>query len=193
MRSTTLERPFVCTNLRAGTKFAESHFHHFKTKPFNFICLYCVLTNKGLIACLHDYMFYKFREWISASLCLSLLDVDECAEGLSSCGSHAQCVNLPGSHSCRCQSGFEYGHDSRTCIGNGPRVLSFSHMRTHFNTNWPHRLLVLSSVLFPLVLSLVPDVPVVWLFYGYWLQIGASGNYWLGAESRSHLRINWHH
>ncbi|XP_053488796.1 nidogen-2 [Ictalurus furcatus] len=43
-------------------------------------------------------------------------DVDECAEGLSSCGSHAQCVNLPGSHSCRCQSGFEYGHDSHTCI-----------------------------------------------------------------------------
>ncbi|KAG7327949.1 hypothetical protein KOW79_007893 [Hemibagrus wyckioides] len=43
-------------------------------------------------------------------------DVDECTEGLSSCGSHAQCVNLPGSHSCQCQSGFEYGHDSRTCI-----------------------------------------------------------------------------
>ncbi|KAB5562577.1 hypothetical protein PHYPO_G00019510 [Pangasianodon hypophthalmus] len=43
-------------------------------------------------------------------------DVDECAEGLSSCGSHAQCVNLPGSHSCQCQSGFEYAHDSRTCI-----------------------------------------------------------------------------
>ncbi|KAK3563522.1 hypothetical protein QTP86_030392 [Hemibagrus guttatus] len=45
-------------------------------------------------------------------------DVDECTEGLSSCGSHAQCVNLPGSHSCQCRSGFEYGHDSRTCRGN---------------------------------------------------------------------------
>ncbi|TSK72188.1 Nidogen-2 [Bagarius yarrelli] len=43
-------------------------------------------------------------------------DVDECSEGLSSCGSHAQCVNLPGSHSCQCQSGLEYGHDSRSCI-----------------------------------------------------------------------------
>ncbi|XP_047677663.1 nidogen-2 isoform X3 [Tachysurus fulvidraco] len=43
-------------------------------------------------------------------------DVDECTEGLSSCGRHAECVNLPGSHSCKCQSGFEYGHDSRTCI-----------------------------------------------------------------------------
>ncbi|KAF5901726.1 nidogen-2 isoform X1, partial [Clarias magur] len=42
-------------------------------------------------------------------------DVDECAEGLSSCGSHAQCVNLPGSHSCQCQSGFEHRHDTRTC------------------------------------------------------------------------------
>ncbi|KAF7704087.1 hypothetical protein HF521_021159 [Silurus meridionalis] len=43
-------------------------------------------------------------------------DVDECAEGLSSCGGHAQCVNLPGSHSCQCQSGFEYRHESHTCI-----------------------------------------------------------------------------
>ncbi|XP_060789628.1 nidogen-2 isoform X2 [Neoarius graeffei] len=43
-------------------------------------------------------------------------DVDECTEGLSSCGTYAKCVNLPGSHSCQCQSGFEYGHDSRTCI-----------------------------------------------------------------------------
>ncbi|XP_060736413.1 nidogen-2 isoform X1 [Tachysurus vachellii] len=43
-------------------------------------------------------------------------DVDECTEGLSSCGRHAECVNLPGSHRCQCQSGFEYGHDSRTCI-----------------------------------------------------------------------------
>ncbi|KAM9465918.1 nidogen-2 isoform 1-T1 [Clarias gariepinus] len=42
-------------------------------------------------------------------------DVDECAEGLSSCGSHAQCVNLPGSHSCQCQSGFVHRHDTRTC------------------------------------------------------------------------------
>ncbi|XP_062863770.1 nidogen-2 [Trichomycterus rosablanca] len=42
-------------------------------------------------------------------------DVDECAEGLSSCGSHSQCVNLPGSHSCQCQSGYEFVHDARTC------------------------------------------------------------------------------
>lgn len=62
-----------------------------------------------------------------------LLDVDECAEGLSSCGSYAQCVNLPGSHSCQCQNGFEHGHDSRTCIGNNPRMLCISN--THFNTN----------------------------------------------------------
>uniref|UniRef100_A0A6Q2XZ54 Nidogen 2a (osteonidogen) n=1 Tax=Esox lucius TaxID=8010 RepID=A0A6Q2XZ54_ESOLU len=30
-------------------------------------------------------------------------DVDECVEGLSQCGPHTQCVNLPGTHSCHCQ------------------------------------------------------------------------------------------
>ncbi|KAK7152743.1 hypothetical protein R3I93_010837 [Phoxinus phoxinus] len=42
-------------------------------------------------------------------------DVDECAEGLSSCGAHSHCVNLPGSHRCQCESGFEFGFDGRTC------------------------------------------------------------------------------
>uniref|UniRef100_A0A8C2IXB8 Nidogen 2a (osteonidogen) n=1 Tax=Cyprinus carpio TaxID=7962 RepID=A0A8C2IXB8_CYPCA len=44
-------------------------------------------------------------------------DVDECAEGLSSCGAHSYCVNLPGSHRCQCESGFEFGFDGRTCQG----------------------------------------------------------------------------
>nr|XP_020447652.1 nidogen-2 isoform X6 [Monopterus albus] len=43
-------------------------------------------------------------------------DIDECAEGLTSCGAHAQCVNLPGSHRCQCQSGYEFGYDGRTCV-----------------------------------------------------------------------------
>uniref|UniRef100_A0A7N9AKH4 Nidogen 2a (osteonidogen) n=1 Tax=Mastacembelus armatus TaxID=205130 RepID=A0A7N9AKH4_9TELE len=42
-------------------------------------------------------------------------DIDECAEGLTSCGAHSQCVNLPGSHRCQCQSGYEFGYDERTC------------------------------------------------------------------------------
>uniref|UniRef100_A0A8C9VUN5 Nidogen 2 n=1 Tax=Scleropages formosus TaxID=113540 RepID=A0A8C9VUN5_SCLFO len=42
-------------------------------------------------------------------------DVDECAEGLASCGSHSSCVNLPGSHRCQCQSGFGLSHG--TCVG----------------------------------------------------------------------------
>uniref|UniRef100_A0A7N8Y809 Nidogen 2a (osteonidogen) n=1 Tax=Mastacembelus armatus TaxID=205130 RepID=A0A7N8Y809_9TELE len=45
-------------------------------------------------------------------------DIDECAEGLTSCGAHSQCVNLPGSHRCQCQSGYEFGYDERTCVGN---------------------------------------------------------------------------
>ncbi|XP_072239421.1 nidogen-2-like [Leuresthes tenuis] len=43
-------------------------------------------------------------------------DVDECAEGLSSCGDHSQCMNLPGSHRCQCERGFEFGYDGRTCV-----------------------------------------------------------------------------
>ncbi|KAL0969852.1 hypothetical protein UPYG_G00233220 [Umbra pygmaea] len=42
-------------------------------------------------------------------------DVDECAEGLSHCGPHAHCLNLPGSHSCQCLDGYEFGFDGRTC------------------------------------------------------------------------------
>ncbi|XP_072545091.1 nidogen-2 isoform X2 [Salminus brasiliensis] len=45
----------------------------------------------------------------------SCYDVDECAEGLSLCGSHSECVNLPGSHTCRCLSGYEFGYDGRVC------------------------------------------------------------------------------
>ncbi|XP_072319180.1 nidogen-2 [Eucyclogobius newberryi] len=43
-------------------------------------------------------------------------DIDECAESVSSCGAHAQCLNLPGSHRCQCQTGYEFGFDGRTCV-----------------------------------------------------------------------------
>ncbi|KAM7375350.1 hypothetical protein PAMA_014447 [Pampus argenteus] len=43
-------------------------------------------------------------------------DIDECAEGSSSCGAHSQCLNLPGSHRCQCQSGYEFGYDGRSCV-----------------------------------------------------------------------------
>ncbi|KAK5847688.1 hypothetical protein PBY51_016796 [Eleginops maclovinus] len=43
-------------------------------------------------------------------------DIDECSEGLNSCGAHAQCMNLAGSHRCQCQSGYEFGFDGRTCV-----------------------------------------------------------------------------
>ncbi|XP_028277848.1 nidogen-2 isoform X2 [Parambassis ranga] len=43
-------------------------------------------------------------------------DINECDEGLSTCGDHAQCVNLPGSHRCQCQSGYEFDYDGRSCV-----------------------------------------------------------------------------
>uniref|UniRef100_A0AAX7TNL9 Nidogen 2a (osteonidogen) n=1 Tax=Astatotilapia calliptera TaxID=8154 RepID=A0AAX7TNL9_ASTCA len=43
-------------------------------------------------------------------------DIDECAEGLGTCGDNSECVNLPGSHRCHCQRGYEFGYDGRTCF-----------------------------------------------------------------------------
>uniref|UniRef100_A0A087XDF4 Nidogen 2 n=1 Tax=Poecilia formosa TaxID=48698 RepID=A0A087XDF4_POEFO len=48
-------------------------------------------------------------------------DIDECAEGLSSCGDYSQCLNLPGTHRCQCQSGFELSYESRTCVALKPK------------------------------------------------------------------------
>uniref|UniRef100_A0A8D0AW38 Nidogen 2 n=1 Tax=Sander lucioperca TaxID=283035 RepID=A0A8D0AW38_SANLU len=53
-------------------------------------------------------------------------DINECDEGLSSCGAHSQCVNLPGSHRCQCQSGYEFGFDGRTCVAMTQCVFFFS-------------------------------------------------------------------
>uniref|UniRef100_A0A4W6E0I9 Nidogen 2 n=1 Tax=Lates calcarifer TaxID=8187 RepID=A0A4W6E0I9_LATCA len=66
---------------------------------------------------LSDEGFLVAHELMSQIPSFSLsADIDECAEGLSSCGAHAQCVNLPGSHRCQCQSGYEFGFDGRTCF-----------------------------------------------------------------------------
>uniref|UniRef100_A0A8C7RS93 Nidogen 2 n=1 Tax=Oncorhynchus mykiss TaxID=8022 RepID=A0A8C7RS93_ONCMY len=43
-------------------------------------------------------------------------DVDECVEGIGLCGANAHCVNLPGSHRCQCQSGYEFDIDGRTYL-----------------------------------------------------------------------------
>uniref|UniRef100_A0A669C1B0 Nidogen 2 n=1 Tax=Oreochromis niloticus TaxID=8128 RepID=A0A669C1B0_ORENI len=44
-------------------------------------------------------------------------DIDECAEGSGTCGDNSECVNLPGSHRCHCQTGYEFSYDGRTCVG----------------------------------------------------------------------------
>uniref|UniRef100_A0A8B9LIN6 Nidogen 2b (osteonidogen) n=1 Tax=Astyanax mexicanus TaxID=7994 RepID=A0A8B9LIN6_ASTMX len=47
-------------------------------------------------------------------------DVDECTEGLSSCGPHSECVNMPGSHHCLCEAGYEFDFDWKVCVGDYP-------------------------------------------------------------------------
>lgn len=50
-----------------------------------------------------------------------LLDINECSTGTHTCHSDAVCTNTPGSHTCRCRSG--YNGDGRTCTGT-----SFNHI-----------------------------------------------------------------
>lgn len=45
-----------------------------------------------------------------------LLDVDECAEGLSQCGPFTLCLNVPGSYRCECRSGYRPAEDGQACV-----------------------------------------------------------------------------
>ena len=46
----------------------------------------------------------------------SLTDIDECAEDIDSCAQI--CVNVAGSYSCSCGSGYHLASDSHGCDGN---------------------------------------------------------------------------
>ncbi|XP_052441741.1 nidogen-2 [Carassius gibelio] len=62
-------------------------------------------------------------------------DVDECAEGLSSCGPHSECVNMPGGHHCNCQSGYEFDLDLHVCVDIDECFLQLCHpFASCFNT-----------------------------------------------------------
>ncbi|XP_072512905.1 nidogen-2 [Salminus brasiliensis] len=54
-------------------------------------------------------------------------DVDECTEGLSSCGPHSECVNMPGSHHCLCETGYEFDFDWKACVDIDECVLKLCH------------------------------------------------------------------
>ena len=46
---------------------------------------------------------------------LSPLDADECGLGIDECAVNADCLNTPGSYTCRCKDG--YTGDGKTCEG----------------------------------------------------------------------------
>lgn len=78
---------------------------------------HCMLSERGFLV-YRPTSSYFFKKNLSHFLSPSpAADIDECAEGSSSCGAHAECVNLPGGHRCRCRSGYELGFDGRTCVG----------------------------------------------------------------------------
>ncbi|XP_058612238.1 nidogen-2 [Onychostoma macrolepis] len=67
-------------------------------------------------------------------------DVDECAEGLSSCGPHSECVNMPGGHHCNCQSGYEFDLDLHVCVDIDECFLQLCHpFASCFNTQGSFR------------------------------------------------------
>ncbi|XP_074069451.1 nidogen-2 [Macrotis lagotis] len=43
-------------------------------------------------------------------------DINECATDSNLCDHNAMCINLPGSYTCECQSGYEFAEDKHTCI-----------------------------------------------------------------------------
>ena len=45
---------------------------------------------------------------------VNCVDIDECKTGLARCSVHADCINTPGSHYCKCHAGFE--EDTRNPI-----------------------------------------------------------------------------
>ena len=52
---------------------------------------------------------------LSALFSHSFSDIDECAEGISTCDADAECVNTNGSYNCSCNPGY-YG-DGTNCEG----------------------------------------------------------------------------
>ena len=46
----------------------------------------------------------------------SIIDVDECVDGIHDCHSQAYCTNTVGSYTCTCNSGYQ--GDGITCLGN---------------------------------------------------------------------------
>ncbi|XP_051952246.1 nidogen-2 [Xyrauchen texanus] len=62
-------------------------------------------------------------------------DVDECVEGLSSCGPHSKCVNMPGGHHCHCEPGYEFDLDWHECVDIDECLLQLCHpFASCFNT-----------------------------------------------------------
>ena len=60
-----------------------------------------------------NYVYTCLQQFMSFSLLLILLDIDECAIGTDMCDTNANCTNTDGSYNCTCDNG--YSGDGFTC------------------------------------------------------------------------------
>ena len=67
---------------------------------------------------------YKIDNTLLEKVTFLLTDINECDEGLVKVGEtktslwcHQKCVNTLGSYQCACNTGYQLGTDSRTCLG----------------------------------------------------------------------------
>lgn len=76
------------------------------------ILLLCRETSLHLFCYVHDVCMYVY----CCMYCMSLLDIDECAEDLDNCDENALCINTPGSFECVCIEVDGFTGDGVTCV-----------------------------------------------------------------------------
>ena len=85
-----------------------------------YVCMYvcvCVNVYVRMCVCMYVCMYTCMYEFLPSFLPSFIhSDVDECEDGLDTCGPLERCDNTPGSYYCSCQQGYRRQTDS-TCTG----------------------------------------------------------------------------
>lgn len=72
-------------------------------------CVYAFLATQAMAVCVRVSCFEQENNLIMYIYILRVSlfsDIDECNRNTSLCDQYATCINVPGSYSCQCDSGF---------------------------------------------------------------------------------------